>query len=151
MEQKERTNNKGFLTEKYVSPEKIYSRGSVANPSTLQGTFEVNGFKYRINGWHTINKDGLLYVKLQAYPKSNKEINWDTEKKREYSGHLEESTELTQSDKEKASENDNGMIPLRGSLRLGGLQFELKYGQGFITKRNRLSIRFRILAMRRKK
>lgn len=149
MEQKERTNNKGFLTEKYVSPEKIYSRGSVVNPSTLQGTFEVNGFKYRIDGWHTIDEDGLLYVKLQAYPKSTKEEKWDTETKRKYRGVLQEVPDTTFSGERKVCDRYN-KIPLAGSLKLSGYKFNLS-GRGFITKRNRLSIEFLIFAPPKKK
>lgn len=149
MEHKERTNNKGFLTEKYVSPEKIYSRGSVVNPSTLQGTFEVNGFKYRIDGWHTIDEDGLLYVKLQAYRKSTREEKRDTETKRKYRGVLKEAPDTTFSDERRVCDKYN-KIPLSGSLKLGGYKFYLS-GRGFITKRNRLSIEFLIFAPPNKK
>lgn len=149
MEQKERTNNLGFLTEKYVSPDKIYSRGSVVNPSTLQGTFEVNGFKYRIDGWHTIEGNGFLYVKLQAYPKTTKDVKRDAETKRMYRGVLAEKLDKESPSDRRVCDKDH-KIPLSGSLRLGAFMFELA-GRGFITKRNRLSIKFKIYALSNKK
>lgn len=139
----QRQKNKGYLTEKVIPPEVIYSRGSIESPSTLQGTFSVNGMNFRIDGWHTINPEGRLYVSLQAYTRTRKARKVSSSTRRKYSGHMEE-VPMNADGKPCVADKEHP-VEMRGVLKINDIDYSLK-GRAFITKAVGISIEFLIFA-----
>ena len=142
METKTWTNNKGHLKENYIPPERIYSQGNVQNPSTLQGYFEVNGFKYRLDGWHKVDKNGLLFIDLQAYVKSKAVKKHTEESRARFRGYLQEAGD--------EKYNGGAKMPLKGELNLGNWEYDLS-GRCLVNRNNQLSIEFLIYAKNKRK
>ena len=143
----QRTKNKGYLTEKVIPPEVIYSRGSIESPSTLQGTFSVNNIDFRIDGWHTVNSEGRLFVSLQAYSRTRIVRRSDSSSRRKFSGHMEE---VPMQDDEKPRIADKEYpVEMQGTLMINGFEYTLK-GRAYITKVVGISIEFLIFAPKKK-
>ena len=143
----QRQDNKGYLTEKVVLPKDIYSMGSIESPSTLQGTFSVNGMDFRIDGWHTVNPEGRLYVSLQAYTRKKTPRKFSSSNRRKYSGHMEEVP--IQDDENPRIADKEHPVEMQGTLMINGFEYTLK-GRAYITKVVGISIEFLIFAPKKK-
>ena len=139
----QRQKNKGYLTEKVIPPEVIYSRGSIESPSTLQGTFSVNGMDFRIDGWHTVNSEGRLFVSLQAYSRTRIARKSDSSSRRKFSGYMEE-VPMRDNEKPRISDKEHPVV-MQGTLMINGFEYTLK-GRAFITKVVGISMEFLIFA-----
>lgn len=139
----QRAKNKGYLTEKDPLPEVIYSRGSIECPSTLQGTFSVNGMDFHIDGWHTVNSDGRLFVSLQAYTKVKKARKTDSATRKKFSGYMEEVP--VNADEEARIADKQHPVEMQGILKINDFEYTIK-GRAFITKIVGISIEFLIFA-----
>lgn len=138
-----RTKNKGHLTEKVVLPEVIYSRGSIESPSTLQGTFSVNDIDFRIDGWHTVNREGRLFVSLQAYTRVRKARKSSLATRRKFSGYMEE-VPMKDGEEPRISDKEHP-VEMQGALKINGYDYTIR-GRAYITKVVGISIELLIFA-----
>lgn len=143
----EKQENKGYLTEKYVDPEVVFAHGSIDCPSTLHGTFSVNGFKFRMDGWHTVNAEGRLYVSLLAYTITKKSSRSVSSERKRFKGFIEEVT-INLGESARVADKLHP-VEMRGALNINEVVYDLK-GRAFITQAGGISIEFLIFAPRKR-